>query len=111
MIDEPRGAFTYRSSTLVGLADFGPFHGVLLTDLGSRSDFLWLLNPKMRLRVIHQHSPFCPILARFMGYYSPFWGSCAISLLVELQGPITCRSSTLAVLADSTRLMGYCSPF
>ena len=43
-----------------------------------------------RLRVIHQHSLFCPILARFMGYYSPFWGSCAISLLVELQGPITC---------------------
>ena len=28
----------------------------------------------MRLHVIHQHSPFCPILARFMGYYSPFWG-------------------------------------
>ena len=44
----------------------------------------------MRLRVIHQHSPFCPILSRFMGYYSPFWGPCAISLLVELQGPITC---------------------
>ena len=44
----------------------------------------------MRLRVIHQHSPFCPILARFMGYYSPFWCPCAISLLVELQGPITC---------------------
>ena len=25
-----------------------------------------------------------------MGYYSPFWCPCAISLLVELQGPITC---------------------
>ena len=96
MIDEPRGAFTYRSSTLVGLADSGPFHGVLLTVLGSRSDFLglwtprcayvhdintrhfgrfwpiswtithcfgiperllWLLNPKVRLRIVHQHSP------------------------------------------------------
>ena len=33
-IDEPRGAFTYRSSTLTGLADSGPFHGLLLTVLG-----------------------------------------------------------------------------
>ena len=39
MIDEPRGAITYRSSTLTGLADSGPFHGLLLTVLGSWSDF------------------------------------------------------------------------
>ena len=39
---------------------------------------------------VHQHSQLWPILARFMGYYSPFWCPCAISLLVELQGPITC---------------------
>ena len=96
MIDETRGAFTYRSSTLAGLADSGPFRGLLLTVLGSRSDFLglwtpwcayvhdintrhfgrfgpiswtitdcfgiperllWLLNPKVRLRIVHQHSP------------------------------------------------------
>jgi hypothetical protein len=30
-IDEPRGAFMCRSSTLVVLADFDPFHGLLLT--------------------------------------------------------------------------------
>ena len=38
-IDEPRGAFTCRSSTLTVLADSGPFHGLLLTVLGSQSDF------------------------------------------------------------------------
>ena len=38
-INEPRGEFTCRSSTLIVLADFGPFRGLLLTVLGSRSDF------------------------------------------------------------------------
>ena len=38
-IDEPRGAFTCRSSTLVVFADSGQFRGLLLTVLGSRSDF------------------------------------------------------------------------
>jgi hypothetical protein len=38
-INEPRGAFTYRSSTLAVLADSGPFRGLLLTVLGSQSDF------------------------------------------------------------------------
>ena len=32
-IDEPRGAFTCRSSTLAVLTDSGPFHGLLLTIL------------------------------------------------------------------------------
>ena len=35
---EPEGALTCRSSTLTGLADSDPFRGLLLTDLGSRSD-------------------------------------------------------------------------
>ena len=38
-INEPWGAFTFRSSTLPVLADSGPFHGVLLIDLGSQSDY------------------------------------------------------------------------
>ena len=33
-INEPRGAFTCRSSTLTVLADSGSFHGQLLTVLG-----------------------------------------------------------------------------
>ena len=39
MIDEHRGAFMCRSSTLAVLADSGPFRGVLRTVLGYRSDF------------------------------------------------------------------------
>ena len=96
MVTEPRGALTCRSLTLAVLADSGPFRGLLLTVLGSRSDFLglwtprcayvhdintrhfgrfwpiswtishrfgiperllWLLNPKVRLCIVHQHSP------------------------------------------------------
>ena len=36
-----------------------------------------------------------------MDFYSPFWGPKAISIVVEPQGALTCRSSALAVLADS----------
>ena len=39
MINEPRGAFTCRSSTLEVFVDFGPFRALLLTFLGSQSDF------------------------------------------------------------------------
>ena len=39
----------------------------------------------MHLCVAHQHSQFWPILARFLDYYSPFWGPEAISIVVEPQ--------------------------
>ena len=55
----------------------------------------------MRLGVGQQHSQFRPILARFVYYYSLFWGLGVISKIDEPQGALTCRSSTLAVLADS----------
>ena len=35
----PQGALMCRSSTLIVLADSGPFHGLLLTVFGSQSDF------------------------------------------------------------------------
>ena len=38
-IGDPRGAYTCRSSTLAVLPDSGPFRGLLLTVLRSRSDF------------------------------------------------------------------------
>ena len=60
----------------------------------------------VRLRVGHQHSRFWPILARFMDYYSPFWGPEVISIVLEPQGAITCRSSTLTVLTDSGPFRG-----
>ena len=92
IIVEPQGPLTRRSSTMAVLADSGPFRGLLLTSLGSR---------RVRLRVGHQHSQLWPILTHFLDYYSPFWGREAISIIVEPQGLLTCRSSTLAVLADS----------
>ena len=64
------------------------------------------MNPRVRLRVGHQHSRFLSILARFVDYYSPFWGPKVISILVEPQGALTCRSSTLTVLFDSGPFCG-----
>ena len=60
----------------------------------------------MRLRVGHQHSQFWPILARFMDYYSPFWGPEAIFLVYGPQGALTCMTLTLAILADSILFLG-----
>ena len=60
----------------------------------------------MRLSVGHQHSQFLSILTRFVVYYSPFWGPKAISMVVEPQGALTCRSSTFTVLADSGPFRG-----
>ena len=53
----------------------------------------------VRLRVGHRHWQFWPVLAHFLDY-SLFWGPGAISIVVEPEGALTCRSSTLAVLAD-----------
>ena len=60
----------------------------------------------MRLRDGHQHLRFLSILTRFVDYYSPFWGPKVISILVEPQGALMCRSSTLIVLADSGPFRG-----
>ena len=59
-------------------------------------------DPGVRLCVVRcQHSQFWPILTRFVDYYSPFWGPEAICIVVEPKDALTCRSSTLAILADS----------
>ena len=55
----------------------------------------------MRLGVGQQHSQFRPILARFVYYYSLFWGLGVISTIDEPQGAFTYQSSALVVLADS----------
>ena len=55
----------------------------------------------MRLLVDHQHWQFWQILARFMDYYSLFWGPRVSPTIDEPRGALTCRSSTLTVLADS----------
>ena len=60
----------------------------------------------MRLRAGHQHWQFWPILARFVDYYSLFWGPGVISTIDEPQGALTCWLSTLTVLADSSPFRG-----
>ena len=82
----------FRSLTLIVLADSGPFLGLLLTVLGSY--------------VGREHSQFWPILARFMDYYSLFWGPRVISMINEPRGAFLCPSSTLTVLANSDMFRG-----
>ena len=60
----------------------------------------------VRLRVGHQYSRFLSSLTRFVDYYSPFWGPKAISMDVEPQGVLMCRSSTLTILANSGPFRG-----
>jgi len=93
MVVEPQGALTCRSSTTAVLVDSGPFQGLLL-------------NPGVRLRVGHRYSRFLSCLTRFVDYYSPFWGPKAISMVVEPQGVLMCRSSTLTILANSGPFRG-----
>ena len=101
-INEPRRAFTCRSSTLTVLADSGLFRGLLLTFLGPRSVSM-INEPPVHLRVGYQHSRFLSIL---VDCYSPFWGPKAISMVVEPQGVLKCRSSTITVWADSGPFLG-----
>ena len=60
----------------------------------------------MRLRVGHQHSQFWPILARFVDYYSLFWGLRVISTINEPPGVLTGWLSTLVVFVDSDQFRG-----
>ena len=67
--------------------------------------------PRVLLRVGPQHSHFFPILARFVDYYSLFWGPGVISMVVEPQGVLSCWSSSLAVLANSGPFLGLLLSF
>ena len=84
------------------LARFGDYYSLFW---GPEVIFI-VVEPKVRLCVGHQHSQFWPILARFVDYYSPFWEPRVISMINEPCGAFTCRSSTLAVLANSGPFLG-----
>ena len=64
------------------------------------------MNLRVHLAIDHQHSQVWPIRARFMDYYSLFWGPEAIFLVDEPQGALTCMTLTLAVLAYSGLFCG-----
>src|SRR3954469_15500402 len=105
-VDEPRDAFTCRSSTLAVLAESDPFRGLLLIVLGSRSVFHDLRTPGcVYVSVINTRSfgRFWPVSWTI---YSLFWGPRVISTINEPRGAFTFRSSTLTVLADSGPFRG-----
>ena len=95
---------------------FGHQHSQIWPILGHFVDYYLLFwgpgvisminEPWVRLRFGHQHLRFWPILTCFVDYYSPVLGRKAISIVVEPQGALTCRSSTLAVLAESGPFCG-----
>ena len=100
MIDEPRGTFMNRSSISLSLSDSGLFHGVLLTILGSQSDFHDCRTPSCAYMLV--------VKTRSLGRFWPvswtitqFWGHEVISTIDEPQGTFTFRSSTLTILAYS----------
>ena len=91
--------------------EFWPISWIITHRFGAPKQFPQLLNPKVHLHVGHQHWQFWPILARFMDYYSLFWGPGVISTINEHWGAFTCRSSTSQFWPTLTRFMEYYSPF
>ena len=65
----------------------------------------------MRLRVGHQHSQFWPILARFLDYYSLFWGPGVISTIYEPRVRLRVGHQHSRFLSILTRFMDYYSLF
>ena len=100
IVVEPQDVLMCWSSTLVVFADSGPFHGLVLTVLGSHCDFNGCRTPRCAyVSVINNHS-----LGRFWPVswtISLFWGLGVISTIEEPQGAFTCRSSTLTYSAYS----------
>ena len=105
IVVEPQGVLMCWSSTLAVLADSCQILG-LLVYFGVSESFPRSTNPGVRLRVGHQHSHIRPIQVRSVHYYSAFWGPVVISIVVEPQDVLTCWSTTLAVLADSSPFHG-----
>ena len=67
--------------------------------------------PRVRLRVGHQHSQFWPILARFMNYYSLFWGPRVISTINKPWDAFTFGHQQSQFLPILARFMDYYSLF
>ena len=82
MCVEPQCVLTCWSSTLIVLVDSGPFHGLLVTVLGSRSDFHGCRTPMCAyVSVINNRSfgRFWPVSRTI----TQFWGHVVISTIDE----------------------------
>ena len=105
IINEPRGAFSCRSSALVVFVDSDPFCELLLTIMGSQSDFHGCRTPRCAyVLVVKTHS-----LGRFWPVswtITQFRGPEVISRIDEPRGAFKCRSSTLTILANSGPFCG-----
>ena len=109
--NKPWGRFTCRSSTLVVLADSGPFRGLLLKVLGSQSDFHSCWTPRCAYVSVINTLSFGPILARFVDYYSLFWGPGVISTIDEPGARLHVSHQHSRFLSMLNRFMDYYSTF
>ena len=73
MINKPWGAFTCRSSTLAVFVDSDPFHGLLLTVLGSKAISI-VVEPQGAITCRSSTLTDLADSGRFVDYYSLFWG-------------------------------------
>ena len=104
-INEPWGAFTSRSSTLVVFVNSNPFHGLLLTVLVSQRDFHRCRTPRCAYVLVVKTCS----LGRFWPVswiITRYWGPEVTCTIDELWGAFTCRSSTLTILANSGQFRG-----
>ena len=101
----PRCAYV----SVINTSSFGRFWPVSWTIthcFGVPEWFPRLTSRGVRLRVSHQHSQFCPILACFVDYYSLFWGPRVIFTINEPPSAFTCRSPIILGLSDSVLFHG-----
>ena len=105
-ICDPRGAFMCRLSTLTILPNSGPSRGLLLTVLGSQSDFHdsrsrgCVYVPVVNTHSSGQFGPVSWTITHLFGVPE------VISTINKPWGVLTCRSSTLTILADSGSFHG-----
>ena len=104
-INEPRDAFLCLSSALAIFVDSDLFCGLLLTVLGSQSDFYGCRTPRCAYVLVvktRSFSRFWPVSWTI----TQFWGLEVNSTIDEPRGASTCRSSTLAVFVYSDPFRG-----
>ena len=109
-IDEPQGVLTCRSSTLVVLADSGPFLRILLTILGSQSYFRGCRTPRCAyVLVVKTRSlgRFCPVSWIITRYRGPE----VISTILDPRGAFTCGHQHSQFRPILVRFVHYYSLF